>query len=470
MNNILIIIADQLTWRALPAYGNTYARMPAVDSVSRGAARFDACYTPCPLCLPARAALWSGLYPHQTGALSNGRKFPIKTLGEGVPTLGGVFSAAGYEARHFGKKHDAGALRGFVCEEEKALEVEAVSDAWPVGQDTGRDRYTTTKCVEYLENRPRTGRPFIAVADLVNPHDICSWIGHNQGVHTDKPIGRELPPLPENFQFDDIANRPLPVKYICCSHNRQAQTAGWTPENFRHYLAAYHHYAERVDAEIGLILDALKRGGAYDDTLIVFMADHGDSMAARGRVTKQVDLYEEVTRVPFLFKGPGVTPGAHAAPVSLLDLFPTLCAYAGIPAPDGLMGRDLGIALAGGDAPTRPYVASEWHTEWGFTISPGRMLRAGRHKYIAYVEGGGEELYDLEADPYEKVNRAGDPAYAKPLAEMRGLFERFLGETGDDFRALSYLADKRWRSHPVGYQNHEGIAAPMTESTASPKE
>lgn len=463
MKNILVVIADQLTWRALPAYGNEYARTPAIDSIADGAAKFDACYTPCPLCLPARAAFWSGLYPHQTSALSNGRNFPIKQLEEGIPTLGTVFSSAGYETRHFGKTHDAGALRGFECEPEDKADVFAEAAAWPVAVDTARDRYTAKRCVEYLQNRPKGGKPFLMVADFVNPHDICSWTGHNQGKHEDTPIpaGRKLPPLPENFVFDDIENRPLPVQYICCSHNRQAQTAGWTADNFRHYLAAYYHYVERVDREIGQVLNALRERGDWENTLIVLLADHGDSMAARGRVTKQVDLYEEVTRVPFMFKGPGVAAGVHSSPVSLLDLFPTLCGFAGVNQPNGLVGADLTPALKGGQPPKRDYVASEWHTEWGFTVSPGRMICNERFKYMKYVEGGGEELYDLQRDPYEKKNLAKAPASADALEEMRALFARFIKETGDDFESLTFFADKRWRSHPVGYQNHEGIAAPQ---------
>ncbi|MCI8624587.1 MAG: sulfatase-like hydrolase/transferase [Provencibacterium sp.] len=467
--NILVIVTDQLTWRALPAYGNTYAKTPNIDRIADGGARFDSCYTPCPLCQPARTAFWSGIYPHETGVLSNGRAFPVSDLPESFPTLGSVFSAAGYETVHFGKRHDAGGLRGFTCAPEERIEVPAVSDAWPVNMDTFFDESTARQSVNYLETHGDA--PFLMVADFVNPHNICGWVGAFKDEHTDIDPGVPLPELPENFEFDDIENRPVAVQYICCSHNRQAQAAAWKPETYRHYLAAYYHYLERADAHIGQVLDALAKRPDAEDTLLVFFADHGDSMAARGRTTKQVDFYEEVARVPFVFKGPGVEPRAEAiggAPVSLLDLFPTLCGWAGLPVPEGLRGLDLSAALAGGSLPARPYVASEWHTEWGFTISPGRMIRDGRYKYTKYIEDGGEELYDLETDPYEKRNAAHDPAYCEALERMRGLYRQFLEETGDPFEGMEWKADRRWRSHPLGYHRHEGPSAPMVLGDAFP--
>lgn len=462
-NNILIIVTDQLTWRALPAYGNTYAKTPNIDRIAKNALIYDECYTPCPLCQPARAAIWSGIYPHETKVLSNGRNFPVDDLPETVPTLGSTFAENGYKTVHFGKRHDAGALRGFECEPEEVTPVAAVSDAWPVNNDTFQDRYTTDRAVEWLQNY-QDDKPYMMVADLVNPHNICGFIGAFQGENPGIDPGVPLPPLPDNFEFDDIANRPLPVQYICCSHNRQAQVSQWTPRNFQYYLAAYYHYLERADAEIGRILDVLEKRPDADRTLVVFMADHGDSMAARRRVTKQVDFYEEVTRVPFIFSGKGVEPRHISGRMtSLLDLFPTLCGYAGLPIPEGLRGMDLSSEIGGGSVLPREYVASEWHTEWGFTISPGRMIRTAEYKYTRYIEDGGEELYDMAADPLEKKNVAKDPAYAQALESMRALYQKQLCSTEDPFEQMEWKADKHWRSHPLGYTCHRGIAAPQAK-------
>ncbi len=464
--NIIIIVTDQLTWRALPAYGDTFVKTPNIDRIAKEGVKFEQCYTPCPICQPARAAFWSGLYSHEVDVRSNGRNWPVTPVGEDIPAIGEVFTNAGYDAVHFGKCHDAGTLRGFKCHEETLLKIPDEHEAFPLNMDTYIDHATRLFAVDYLNERKENAeKPYLLVADLVNPHNICGWVGENAYDKEELPLpaGFELPPLPENFEFDDIENRPKGVQYICCSHNRQAQTVGWTEKKFRHYLAAYYYYLTLVDKEIGKILDALEESGEKDNTMVMLIADHGDSMAARGMATKQVNFYEEIARVPFMFSGAGITQQSRGIEgvVTLLDMFPTLCSFAGIEAPAGMRGLDISAALTGGNLPQRDYVASQWHTEWGYTVSPGRMICTGDYKYTFYIEDNAEELFDLVADPYEKKNLVNDSAYAEKLEEMRAHFKHYIEETGDDIMSIGWKADEKWRSHPVGYQNHTGIAAPM---------
>lgn len=480
--NMIVFLLDQLTWRALPAYGNSFIRTPNIDRIVQDSLVFDGCYTSCPLCQPARAALWTGRYPHETGVLSNGRKWPEHGIPDSMTTLGEVFSRAGWQTVHFGKTHDGGALRGFACEAENEIVFPEEDPAFGLNMDSYRDRYTVEAACRFLENR-RDERPLLMITDLVNPHNICGWVGKNQGSHTGIYSDLPLPPLPENFAFEDIQNRPAAVRYICCTNNRQAQTQGWTSDNFREYLRAYYYYLSLADRSVGAVLDALqKQGYTRENTLFILTADHGDGMAARGQVTKQVSFYDETTRVPLIFQGAGVCPGRREGIASLLDLFPTLCGQAGIAAPDGLRGMDLSPMLAGNEMPERNYVAAEWHTEWGYTVSPGRMLRTRRYKYTRYIEDGGEELFDLEKDPLEQRNLVPDAVKAAAgksagvtetaveardcviaLEAMRSMMKRHLEMTDDSFETLSWKADPRWRSHPVGYRNHRGIAAPMEE-------
>jgi choline-sulfatase len=380
--------------------------------------------------------------------------------------VGTLFADAGYETVHLGKTHDAGSLRGFRVVDVEDVPVEA-EPAWPVNYDTLRDRGTSTQAVAYLQQREGDS-PYLAVVDLQNPHNICGWVGENAYEHEDVPVSVPLPPLPDNFETLDMASRPVPVQYICCSHNRLSQAAPWNETNYRHYLAAYYHYVKRVDDEIGLILDALEARPDAANTLIVFTSDHGDGMAVHRQVTKQVSMYDNTTRVPLSFAGAGVGGEDRAvgdALVSNLDLLPTLCAAAGLDVPDGLWGRSLVPWLSGGGGSPHPYVVSEWHTEWGFTISPGRMVRTPQFKYVRYLEGRQEglyeELYDMQADPGETRNLVPDPAYGEPLKAHRVLLEEHLALTGDGFFELSWKADPRWRSHPLGYAQHRGPAAPM---------
>jgi choline-sulfatase len=461
-NNVLLIITDQLSWRALPAYGDTYASTPNIDRIAERGVRFSQCYTPYPLCQPARAAFWTGRFPHATGVLSNGRKFPVEPVPDSMPTLGERFARAGYRTMHFGKRHDAGSLRGFSLAPVDQVPVGG-DDAWPLNRNTFQDRHTTEQATSWLREY-QDDTPSFTVVDLVNPHNICGWVGENAGPHVDAPVDVPLPELPDNFEDADFEKRPLPVQYVCCSHNRLAQASSWDRTNYRHYLAAYYHYLHRVDAEIGRILDALATRPDAEQTLIVFMADHGDAMASHRMVTKQVSMIEETTRVPLMFAGPGVRGEGRAVHglCSLLDLFPTLCAYAGLQAPTQLWGRSLIPWLQSQpDSEPHPYVVSEWHTEWGYTISPGRMVRTPNYKYLRYLEDEGEALYTIPEDPGEMRTLIDDPGHAEALKAHRQLLDRHLEVTDDPFFSLDWKVAPRWRSHPPGYPNHTGPAAPM---------
>lgn len=456
MKNIVLFITDQTTWRALPAYGNTYAKTPNIDWIAKGGMTIDGCYCSCPLCQPSRASFWTGRYPHETCVLSNSEEDAKAGVLPDFPTLGQVFSEAGYETVHFGKLHDAGTLRGFYCEPFLQTESQTEEPAYPQNQDTRYDNYTFAAVCDWIKRR-QDKRPLFLVTDIVNPHNICGWVGKNQGIHQGTDCADPLPPLPENFDFPDISNQPQAVQYICCTNIRQSQTVGWTPKNFREYLRAYYYFLSLADHGIGQVLDALEEKGiSPENTLFIMMSDHGDSMAARGRVTKQVDFYEETMRVPLIFKGPGIAPGKRTGIASLLDLFPTLCTQAGIAPPEILQGKDLSPALSGGDLPRRDFIAGEWHTEWGFTVSPGRMIRTGRYKYAKYIEDKGEQLFDLLRDPLEQKNLAKDPESIHILEQMQGFLKHHLEMTNDPFETLPWTADPRLRSHPAGYQNHQG--------------
>jgi choline-sulfatase len=461
---MLLIVCDQLSAQALHAWGNAYGRTPNLDRIVQKGVRFETAYTSCPLCQPARASLWTSRHPHQTAVLSNGRLHPVPEIPKTVPTLGAVFFSAGYKTVHFGKQHDAGSLRGFENFPVEKKEITDATPAWPVNYDTQQDRNTCEQIVEFLSNY-RDSQPFLAVADLNNPHDICNWIGEFQGHNKLISPECELPPLPKNLYRDDAEFRklPLPVQYICCAHNRQAQIAEWDENRIRHYLCAYHHFIGRVDAEIGKILAALESRRDAANTLIVLAADHGDSMCGRWMATKHTSFYDETTRIPLVFCGPGISGRDRAVGglVSLLDIFPTLCDYAGLAHVQGLNGCSLMSWLAGqGTISPHPYVVSQWHTEWGFTIEPGRMIRTARFKYTHYLEGNSEELYDLENDPGEMKNLAAAPGFVRVLDEHRDLLRQHIATTGDPYFSLEWKADKRWRSHAPGYRNHRGIAAP----------
>lgn len=469
--NILLVMCDQLSATALKAWGNKHSLTPAINSILEKGAHFENAYTTYPLCQPARASLWTGLYPHQTGVDSNGRLQPVPQVPDTMETLGSVFSQAGFTTVHFGKRHDAGSLRGFTLFPVEEKDIDDAHPAWPLHYDSKQDRNTREQAVSFLQTYTDPA-PFLAVVDLNNPHDICNWVGDFQKGNNVITPPTELPPLPENLSIPDSAFEalPLPVQYVCCAHNRQAQIAEWDETAIRHYLAAYYHYIQRVDADIGKLLEVLDQRHDADETLIVFMADHGDAMGSRWMATKHTTFYDETTHIPLAFAGPGITPSQQpiSGLVSTVDLFPTLCDLAGLDISSTTAGRSLRPWLQNRAAESpHPFVVSEWHTEWGFTIEPGRMIRSERFKYTHYLEGNGEELYDLEQDPLETQSLAHAPEYAEVLEQHRALLREHTQATDDPYFSLTWKADQRWRSHQPGYRNHRGPAAPQASTEPS---
>lgn len=476
-SNYLLIICDQLSATALSFYGNSYSRTPNLDRLAARSSILEYAYTPCPLCQPARAAFWTSRYPHETGVRTNlplqrvpvmrGSSFSdppetFSTLPETIPTMGELFSRAGYRCVHFGKTHDYGGLRGFQVIPSEQIKVPRANPSINFDYETYLDIDTTDKIVDWLSHGAASEKPFLAVADLQNPHNICSYIGENrEGCHPERfPLDRKLPPLPENFEFDDLENRPAFVQYLCCAHRRLRHASHWTPLDYQYYLYAYYFYLSMVDKQIGQILDALRDGGHGDDTTILFFADHGEGMAAHRMVTKYGVFYEESNRVPLLASGPGIVPGRRIrGAASLLDILPTMLDFSGIPA-GPMAGQSLLPALTGAcDQTDRAWAAAEWHDEFHGCTVPGRMICDEDYKYVRYLEEDSEELFDLKGDRLERKNLARLPQYAPILGEYREKLHRHLAQTQDNFLSLAVSDTSAYRRHPLGFSNHQGLSA-----------
>lgn len=462
MKDILVIICDQLSATALSTYGNTYVNAPNIDSLTENGVVFENTYTTCPLCQPARASFWSSKYPHQTEILSNLPDQGFPTISTEIETLGDLFNNNGYECMHYGKTHDYGALRGFKVDKSVQIKSERENPAIEVNYETFFDEDTTRKVVKYLKEEV-SEKPFLLVADLQNPHNICNYIGENEFGHKDFNIDKELPPLPDNFNFDDEKNRPEFIQYMCCAHRRQSQVVNWKEDDFRHYLYAYYHYIGIVDKQIGKILSALEESGKKDDTLIVFFADHGEGMAAHRLVTKYGAFYEETNRVPLIFSGNGVKGYRKINGLaSLLDIMPTLADYAGISNLQGAEGISHYKQIIGeSDKTNNSYVCGEWYDEYDGYIVPGRMFLDENYKYTVYKEDNSEELFDMKNDRGEKVNLASNKEYEKLLQEYREKLKTHIEKTDDNFYDLESCYNENYRKHELGLHNDSHLNATL---------
>jgi arylsulfatase A-like enzyme len=254
--------------------------------------------------------------------------------------------------------------------------------------------------------------------------------------------------LPPNHAIG--ANEPDVIRKVQAQYrDRIYPTADWTPGKWRQYRWAYYRMIELVDRRIGEVLNALRSTGQEENTLVVFVSDHGDGDGAHHWNQKQV-LYEETTRVPFIIaqKGrtrPGVVDQTQLVSTGL-DIFPTLCDYAGVSATPELRGHSLRAIVETGEGnPLRHYVVTE--TEFGeFTNTPpfqhtgpmGRMVRSDKYKYVVYSEGSRQEqLFDMQNDPGEMANLAASSEHNGALNTHRRMLQKWAAETKDDFPRIS---------------------------------
>ena len=433
--NILYVFTDQQTAGAMSCAGNTDLHTPAMDSLASAGTRFERAYCTYPLCTPARASMFTGQMPHTVGIGGNG-----EDIGEAFRAreLGVVLSDVGYECVYGGKWH--------------VPEI-ALPEGHGFRQICGFDDVGLPEaCAEFLA-APHE-RPFLLVAAFDNPHNICEWSRDQPLPWGNVPPAHlaDCPALPAN-----CALAPCEPEAVRRERSRVGiyRDAAYTPEDWRRYRHAYFRLVEKVDAQIGAILEALRAAGLDEETVVIFSSDHGEANGAHLWNQKTV-LYEESVRVPLILREPG-GKGARvdARLVSNgLDLFPTICDYAGVEVPEGLPGRSL-----------RPLVAGELVADWRDHLvietaldcdgTTGLAVCSARHKYVLYSFGKyREQLYDLGKDPGEMVNLAGCSSHAALVEECRDLLARWIEETG--YREGAHYSHPRQRPRVPGEEyDHE---------------
>ena len=419
--NVLFILTDQQSARAMSCAGNAHLRTPNADALAAAGMRFALAYSASPVCGPSRACLATGCLPHQHGVLVNNMA-PDPAL----PTIGELFRRAGYDTGWSGRWHlptHGPEIRGFEC---------LHGDDVTLGRGVEGDAPVTDAAIDFMRRR-RDG-PFLLGVSLCNPHDICHWIRDDP----DLPESPEsLPPLPANFAID-----PQEPGFIAECRQRLHyggegnHTRNWSDIQWRGYLRAYYNLTETVDVQVGRLMKALRQAGLEKDTVVLYTSDHGEGMAGHHWVVKLM-LYEEPVTVPFIVRWPGrVAPGQVDAenPVSGIDVLPTLCDCAGVD-PGPVTGISLKPRMESAAQLNREFVVTELYPDPEKLQMQGRMLRTRRYKYVAFSSGGNPEmLFDLEEDPGETRNLALNTAAGEELNRHRRLLQRWCTETEDSFR------------------------------------
>jgi len=456
--NVLFILSDEHSRRVLGCYGHPMIRTPNLDRLAAGGVRFSDAYTNSPICVPARASLATGRYPHQIRFWDNGIAYDGS-----IPSWHHRLRDAGHDVVSIGKLHfrSEDDDNGF-SEEVMPLHInDGVGDpmGWlrdplPVrkatlrlAKDAGRgnssyqdyDQKITETAIDWLRSRAtsRADKPWALFVSLVCPHFPLIARPEFYDLYPESEV-----PLPRLRGPERGPEHP----YIAAFRECQIYERGFTDEaNWRRAIAAYFGLVSYTDHNVGRILDALKASGLADNTRVIYSADHGDNLGTRGLWGKST-MYEEAAGVPMIIAGPGLPQGFVCdKPVSLADAFPTIVAWTGVaPHPEDadLPGMPLDQVVAG-TAPPRT-VLCEYHATGAPTGA--FMIRKGPFKYVYYA-GMPPQLFDLSMDPQEERDLGKEPGYQGLLAQCEAELRRVVDPDAADALAKS---DQRARIEAFG--------------------
>ena len=450
--NILFITTDHLRCDTLGYTGDPLVQTPAIDALAEKSTRFSKCFVQNPVCSPSRASFMTGRYPKNHGVKWNGSK-----LGEHELTMVEAFKNRGYATASVGKHGigqrrfrqmldhvDAvGIRRGW---KERADGDYTVADPNPFEQyvrnrgyeyrtgyalpnfrknlgavlsdlpeDCHIDAYVGMKSIEYLEGLD-TDDPFFLWVGFYGPH------------HPYVPSGRfakmydpaDVPPF--RRAEDDIAKKPPEYAlYFKAEHHKYRGFDRASDETFRKMKAAYCGMVSQIDWQVGLILDTLEQKGIADETIVVFLSDHGEFLGDHGIPAKAPFLLDCMLHVPCLIAVPGRAGHTCDALVESIDLFPTLAHLAEFDAPECVQGVDLSPLMRGERATVRDTVFAE--------AVDKRCIRTREWKYIHYPTKTYGELYNLIRDPFELDNLYD--AQPQQRNEMQRAFYAHMDATED---------------------------------------
>ena len=448
---IVLIMTDTQRHDMLGCYRETGLRTPCLDELAAGGIRFDKAYTVQPVCQPARAAIFTGLHPHACNSWTNS-----SGLAGNVRHIGQRLRRHGIETAYIGKWHlDGGDYFGlgrcpdgwdpdYWFDMRNYLEQMDPQDRLlsrnPANMKTHDfpDTFTyahqcSDRAIRYLENH--ADDPFLLVVSYDEPHDPSICPKEYYEAYQDYTF-----PKSENIH-DTLADKPA----------YQRVWAGASLNSDKDQLQirnpAFFGCNSFVDHEAGRVIAAIRR--LAPEALIIYTADHGDFLHGHSLSGKGPAAYEEITHIPLIMNGPGIEPGRiDNAPVSHLNLAPTLFDLYDLPQPQVFAGKSLLPQLDGHVDQVNPYVFIEFgryevdHDGFG-GFQPMRAVYDGRYKLAIHLLSG-DELYDLAEDPEEMVNLIGSPGHADVRNRLHDAILAEMNASRDPFRGY-YWASRPWR-------------------------
>jgi arylsulfatase len=435
--NLLMITNDQHRADCLGCYGNPVIQTPNLDRLAREGMLFENHYVQTPQCVPSRASLHTGRYPHVHRTPSN-----VYLLPESEETLAKILNQSGFRTaavgempfapQHYtggfgqiiatGKEYNAflesqgwrgnvSASRAALLEQQKVLagqQFQAAPVPWPAEMDETAF-YAQRACSFLTENR---SNPFFLHVNFRRPHHPFD------------------PPAPYDTMYKgcrfpashqrpgEMENKP-PTQQKAIRNSVGFDLTTLTPAALDRVKAYYYGMITLNDHYIGVILDHLRSLGLEQNTIVAFNADHGEMLGDHGLLFKGAYMYDEVLRVPLIIRAPnGTRAGSRVADlVEEVDVLPTLLEMLGVPAPMGIQGKSLL------NSPAKSAVFAEFPTI--------KMVRTKDWKLVHYPHASFGELYDLKNDPHELNNLFADTKYPTQRAEMQARLSDWLIDSAD---------------------------------------
>lgn len=446
--NVLFIVADDLNHWVGSLQRNPQTKTPNLDRLASLGVNFTHAYCASALCNPSRSALLSGKRTATIGVYSN-MHLPWSDYIDEHHCLNAYFRAHGYYTAGAGKIYHTGGggrfknLQGrewddYVVGFGKELDVG--DDERRSGKQKKQNRYVNGP--ETVNHPPSEGNIKLGefeigalnIADSeTEDYKIAEWGARQLAQRRDRPfllaLGFHKPHPPwivpkkyfDLFPLDSIELPPHVAKDLDDlppAAKKWAHNGAWVSvmetggeRAWKQVVQAYLACTAYVDAQVGVVLEALEKSPHKDNTIVIFFGDHGWHLGEKERFGK-IALWEEGTRAPLIWVAPGVTKAGSRcdAPVEFLSIYPTLCDLANLPKPDFLEGVSIRVLLANPQAEwTRPALST-----FGFN---NHSVRSAQYRYTRYANGD-EELYDEKADPYEWANLAGKPDLGPVKADL----------------------------------------------------
>jgi arylsulfatase A-like enzyme len=444
-NILFIAIDDQNDWIGC-LNGHPQIKTPNIDKLAARGTLFTNAHCQSPLCNPSRTSLMTGLRPSTTGIYGLAPWFRnVPEFKDRVP-LPKYLEKYGYTTYSTGKIYHGGYGRKKTDNEFDHLGPPASVGArpkkklvntphphplvdwgvFPHKDEEKGDWRVASWAVEQLDAKPQ--EPFFLSAGFFLPHVPCYTTQKWYDLYPDETL--KLPPVLD----DDRDDTPRFSWYLHWKLPEPRLKFLKEANQWKNLTRSYMACTSFVDSQVGRLLAALERNGYKDNTVVVLWSDHGWHIGEK-LITGKNTLWDRSTHVPLIFAGPGVAVGARCSrPAELLDIYPTLVELCGLPKKEGLEGHSLMPQLKDADAP-RPWPAITTHNH------DNHGVRTEHWRYIRYADGS-EELYDMQKDPNEWHNLAGDPQYTSIIRDHKKWLPKVNRKPAPGSRARILTYDK----------------------------